>query len=137
MLIVQVKSQICSGISQYDRCSTNSACGCLHMIGAHNFGICGFLYNPCSEFVSCQSSNNACYEPNHVCVDHPRCHLHPVCYPMSMAHPQLCPSITSKKINSDLQIQLHLKLILKGDFFTVHIPVTYTISVGVRTVKKK
>ncbi|CAF3889758.1 unnamed protein product [Rotaria sp. Silwood1] len=64
------------------------------MIDAPDTGICGFLYEPCSELVSCQSSNNACYEPDHICVHHPRCHLQPVCYPVSMIDQQTCPPIT-------------------------------------------
>ena len=97
-----MKSQICHGVSQNDRCSTNGACGCLHMIGALDSGICGFLYAPCSELVSCASSSNACYEPDHICVHHPRCHLHPVCYPMSMIDQGICPPIPGKRTKSDL-----------------------------------
>ena len=103
MPIVRVNSQICHGI-QYDRCSTNSDCGCLHMAGAADTGICGFLLGACSEFAACASSNNACQEPSHTCVHHPRCHLLPVCYPVSMIDQRICPPIASKRTNSDLQV---------------------------------
>jgi hypothetical protein len=97
MSVVRVKSQLCHGISQYDRCSTNTACGCFHMTGATDTGICGFLYGPCSELVACETSNNFCYQPNHICVNHPRCYSHPVCYPTSMIDQRICPPITSKR----------------------------------------
>jgi hypothetical protein len=102
LLIAEVISQICYEPSQYDRCSTNSACGCFHMAGASNTGICGFLWVTCSELVPCQTSDNTCYEPDHICVYHPRCHLYPVCYPVSMIDLRICPAIASKRINSDL-----------------------------------
>jgi N-acetylneuraminic acid mutarotase len=91
--VVRVDSQICYGISQYDQCSMNGACGCFHMIGAHGTGICGFLWVTCSELVSCGSSNNVCDNPDHICVSHPRCHSLPVCYPVSMIDQRLCPPI--------------------------------------------
>jgi hypothetical protein len=87
-------------MSQYDQCSTNSICGCFHTIdnnnNNNNRGICGFLWLTCSEFVSCGSPNHMCYEPDHICVHHPRCHDHPVCYPLSKANEQICPLIISK-----------------------------------------
>jgi hypothetical protein len=112
MSLARVTSQICHGISQNDRCSTNSACGCLRMAGAGDAGICGFLYGPCSELVSCESTNNACYEPNHICVHHPRCYLHPVCYPVSMIDQRICPPLSSKRneiVSSHEQYLLVLK----------------------------
>ncbi|CAF4379342.1 unnamed protein product [Rotaria sp. Silwood2] len=80
-------------MSQYDQCSTNSACGCFHFAAAYNSGICGLLYVTCSQLSSCGSLNSLCYEPGHICVQHPRCHNLPVCYPSSMAAQEICPTI--------------------------------------------
>ncbi|CAF1271496.1 unnamed protein product [Rotaria sordida] len=93
-LTVQVKSQICQRMSQYDQCSSNSACACFHMEGAHNVGICGFQFVTCSELVACNRTNNHCHGSNHICVHHPRCHNLPVCYPVSMTGQEICPPIT-------------------------------------------
>ncbi|CAF3425555.1 unnamed protein product [Rotaria socialis] len=92
--LVQVKSQICHGIAQYDRCSTNGDCACLYIAGTLNIGICSdqFLAD-CSELVKCDQ-NNLCGESEHRCVHHPRCHSHPVCYPVPSYNRQLCPLIT-------------------------------------------
>jgi hypothetical protein len=131
-----VKSQKCYGISQYDRCSPNTACGCFHIAGASNTGICAYLEETCSKLVSCISPNNSCYEPDHICVHHPRCYLHPVCYPMPRINREFCPPVASKRINSDLLIPLHFKSFFQSVFFTVHTPLIYAISVGVKKVKK-
>lgn len=124
MSLVRVKSQICHGISQYDRCSTNNACGCLHMAGATDAGICGFLYTPCSELVACSFSNNLCYEPNHICVRHPRCFSHSVCYPISLIDQRICPPAQSKRRNSNRQIQVKFEGWLKRLLHGAH--TTYT-----------
>ncbi|CAF2891502.1 unnamed protein product [Rotaria sp. Silwood2] len=92
--VIQVTSQPCHGMSQYSQCSTNSACGCLYKASSDNIAICGFLWVTCSELVSCESLNNTCYEPNHTCIRHPRCHNLPVCYPLSMSNQQMCPQTT-------------------------------------------
>ncbi|CAF1571387.1 unnamed protein product, partial [Rotaria sordida] len=72
MSVVRVKSQFCHGISQYDRCSPNSACTCFYIAGALGVGICG-----------------------DECVHHPRCHNLPVCYPIPSFNQKLCPPITT------------------------------------------
>ncbi|CAF1259275.1 unnamed protein product [Adineta steineri] len=64
------------------------------MPGAINAGICGFKHLTCSQFVPCTSPNNVCYEPGYICVHHPLCHTHPICYPLSMAGEPFCPAIT-------------------------------------------
>ena len=89
-------SQDCHGKSQYEPCSTSGVCGCFHRVGNSDSSICGFLWLTCSELVSCEHSNNICYQPDHICVRHPRCFDHPVCYPLSKANQQICPSIASK-----------------------------------------
>jgi len=91
-----VKSEICHGVDQYDRCSTNGNCGCFHMTDAGGSGICGFIEVTCSKLALCNSSNNVCDEPNHVCVRHPRCQSHSVCYPLSMIDQRICPPTTSE-----------------------------------------
>ncbi len=96
-LIVQVNAQICRGMSQYDRCSTNSACGCFQMAGANNIGVCGFLWSFCSRLMPCGSLLNDCSEPDHICVHHIRCGDYPVCYPLSMIDEDICPLIPTSK----------------------------------------
>ncbi|CAF2636165.1 unnamed protein product [Rotaria sp. Silwood2] len=78
-------------MSQYDRCSPNSACACFYIAGAINIGICSDEFIDCSELVACERSNNLCLEPGHRCVHHPRCHNLPVCYPVPSFNRQLCP----------------------------------------------
>ncbi|CAF0970260.1 unnamed protein product [Rotaria sp. Silwood1] len=96
IIVVRINSDTCNGKSQYDQCSTNSACGCLYRADSDDMAICGFLWVTCSELVSCESLNNTCYEPNHICIRHPRCHSLPVCYPLSMSDHQMCPQITKE-----------------------------------------
>ncbi|CAF3805469.1 unnamed protein product, partial [Adineta steineri] len=93
MPIIQVNSLTCQGISQYAQCSLNSACGCMHMPGAINAGICGFTHLSCSGLTLCASSNNVC-DPGYICVYHPVCYTLPICYPLSMAGEPFCPTIT-------------------------------------------
>ncbi|CAF1353463.1 unnamed protein product [Adineta steineri] len=84
---VQIKSQICEKTSQYGECSTNSACGCFHMLGANdNTGVCGFLWPTCSRLVTCNSSDNSCLQSSTICVHHPQCDDRPLCYPTAMIH---------------------------------------------------
>ncbi|CAF2550865.1 unnamed protein product [Rotaria sp. Silwood2] len=80
---------------QYDKCSTNSACGCFRMTAANDTGICGVLWLACSQLVACGPPNNVCYQPGHICVHHPRCFNHSICYPLSMTG-QICPPLSSK-----------------------------------------
>ncbi|CAF4646259.1 unnamed protein product, partial [Rotaria magnacalcarata] len=94
VLLGQVKSQICYGIAQYDKCSPNTGCGCLHIPGAINVGVCSYEFlAECSELVKCDD-NNLCDKPDHRCVHHPRCQSAPVCYPVPTYNRQLCPPIT-------------------------------------------
>ncbi|CAF3557607.1 unnamed protein product [Adineta steineri] len=90
---VQIKSQkICKKTSQYGLCSTNSACGCFHVVGAtNNTGICGFRWPTCSRLVLCNSSDNSCSQSNTTCVRHPQCNDLPVCYPVTMTNQSICP----------------------------------------------
>ena len=101
-MLVQVQSQLCSDMAQYDKCSSNTGCACLHIPGTINVGICSDLFfAPCSELVTCDQ-NSLCYEPDHRCVNHPRCQSTPVCYPVPSYNQQLCPPITSKTTDSYL-----------------------------------
>ncbi|CAF1222340.1 unnamed protein product [Adineta steineri] len=93
----QVKSQTCKNVAQYDRCSKNSACGCFHRVGANDdAGICGFLWPTCSSLLPCNTSTNSCTQSNTVCVQHPRCHEQPLCYPTAMSKQNICPPMTNK-----------------------------------------
>ncbi|CAF1033202.1 unnamed protein product [Adineta steineri] len=95
--IVQNKSQICKNTTQYGECSTNSACGYFHVIGAHNdTGICGFRWLACSHLVLCNSSDYSCSQPNTTCVQHPQCNDLPVCYPLTMTDQSICPPMKNK-----------------------------------------
>ncbi|CAF2227070.1 unnamed protein product [Rotaria magnacalcarata] len=103
VFLVRVKSQICYGIAQYDKCSPNTGCSYLHIPGAINVGFCSYEFlADCSELVKCDH-NSICYEPDHRCVHHPRCQSAPVCYPVPTYNRQLCPPITSKRTVSYLE----------------------------------
>ncbi|CAF3864712.1 unnamed protein product [Rotaria magnacalcarata] len=94
---VHANFQSCQGKSQYDQCSTNGVCGCLHTANNANNSICAFLWVTCSELIGCASPNNMCYEPDHICVHHPRCFDGPMCYPLSKTKEDICPSIINSK----------------------------------------
>ncbi|CAF1260742.1 unnamed protein product [Adineta steineri] len=94
--IVQINSQICKKTSQYGECSTNSACGCFHMMDADDVGVCGFLWPTCSRLLRCNSSDNSCLQPNTICVHHPQCDDYPVCYPVTMIDQKMCPPMKNK-----------------------------------------
>ncbi|CAF4036574.1 unnamed protein product [Adineta steineri] len=96
-ITVQVKPQICKNTPQYGECSTNSACGYFHVIGANNdTGICGFRWLACSHLVLCNSSDYSCSHPNTTCVQHPQCNDLPVCYPLTMTDQSICPPLKNK-----------------------------------------
>ncbi|CAF1467735.1 unnamed protein product [Adineta steineri] len=96
-ITVQVKSQICEKTPQYGECSTNSACGCFHMLGANDdTGVCGFLWPTCSRLVPCNSSDNSCLQSSTICVHHPQCDDRPLCYPTRMIHESYCPPMKNK-----------------------------------------
>ena len=116
MSVVRVKSHICHGVSQNDRCSTSGICSCFQIAGAAtDTGICGFFLGSCSELVSCEFSNNFCYEPDSICVHLPRCFLHPVCLPKSMTDQRVCPQIISMRTSSDLRVKVKLESFIGGD----------------------
>lgn len=92
-LIVDVNSQACNNAAQYSSCSSNSGCGCLSYSFSDTMGVCGLLSQSCSEFVACQSPNDACAQTGHVCVRHPQCSSSPLCFPSSMFHDDVCPPV--------------------------------------------
>ncbi|CAM2713958.1 unnamed protein product [Rotaria socialis] len=95
-LTVRVKSQQCDGMSQYDRCSRNSACACFHLPGASNSGICTDRYAvTCSELTPCHHSTNNCSQSDHICLHHPQCRDIPVCYPIPNYNKQFCSPIAT------------------------------------------
>ncbi|CAF1063383.1 unnamed protein product [Adineta steineri] len=76
---------------QYGPCSTNSACGCFHMVGTNDdAGVCGFLWPTCYRLVPCNSSSKPC-QSNTICVRHPECDDRPLCYPIEMIDQTMCP----------------------------------------------
>ncbi|CAF1368137.1 unnamed protein product, partial [Rotaria magnacalcarata] len=94
VLTVRAKYQSCDDLTEYAPCSTNFACTCFRMITSANSSICAdeFLLS-CSELVQCEGLNNTCDEFEHFCVNHPRCHDFPICYPVPNFNEQLCPPI--------------------------------------------
>ncbi|CAM4965823.1 unnamed protein product [Rotaria socialis] len=94
-LTVRAESKRCYGLSQYDQCSTNIACGCFNSTSATDSDLCGFRWLTYSELNSCMPNTYMCLEPNHVCVHHPDCQDLPLCYPLSMTSHELCPTISS------------------------------------------
>jgi hypothetical protein len=103
--------QRCHGLSQYDQCSTNNVCGCLHSASSTGSSICGFRWLTCSELVSCVPNTHMCFEPDHVCVSHPDCHDLPLCYPLSMASQELCPPIPTSTTTCKLNPHIFLSQI--------------------------
>lgn len=93
----RASTQVCTDTTQYDQCSSNNRCACLHIAGAINIGICAeqSLAN-CSELIPCEPTTNLCHQPYHKCVHHPRCHDHPVCYPIPSYNRQICPPVSGK-----------------------------------------
>ncbi|CAF4197130.1 unnamed protein product, partial [Adineta steineri] len=95
--IVQVQSDICEKTAQYGQCSKNSACGCFHIVGDNdNTGICGFLWTTCSRLVPCNPVDNSCVQSDTTCVQHPRCHDRPLCYPVAMTDQRICPPMIDR-----------------------------------------
>ncbi|CAF3233722.1 unnamed protein product, partial [Rotaria sp. Silwood2] len=85
---------------QCDRCSSNSACGCLHLSFADDVGICALLGVSCSRLSRCQSPHDTYEQVDHICVRHTQCYSRPLCYPLSMTNQRLCPSITTHTVTT-------------------------------------
>ncbi|CAF3411657.1 unnamed protein product [Rotaria socialis] len=83
-------------MAQYERCSTNAGCACLHIPGPISVGICSYLSSitVCSQLVKC-GNNNRCYAPNHECLYHPKCQSTPICFPVQSFNGALCPLIAT------------------------------------------
>ncbi|CAM2717771.1 unnamed protein product [Rotaria socialis] len=95
-LTVRVKSQACDGMSQYGKCSKNSACACFHRAGTPSTSICTNRHAvTCSELAPCNRLTNNCSQPEHICVHDPQCRDIPVCYPVPSYNNQLCPPIAT------------------------------------------
>ncbi|CAF4660136.1 unnamed protein product [Rotaria socialis] len=94
--IVQAAYQTCFNMEQYGACSTNSACGCLHHFYSNSLGLCGFVHDTCSDFVPCGPPLHSCNDTKSVCLSHPRCHNLPICYPVLLTAPEICPPVTSQ-----------------------------------------
>jgi len=78
-----------------DICSTNTQCVNLPT-GDETSVVCAFNYASCNDLIAC-SPDFSCARPNTVCVKH-RCHIHPVCYPMTMTSHTICPPISRESI---------------------------------------
>lgn len=96
MIVVVLNSQTCIVEIQFNTCSSNSACGCLPLSNSNTLGICGLRNASCSEFAPCQSPNDSCAQPEHVCIRPPRCGSPLICYPLWMADQTLCPPSQGK-----------------------------------------
>ena len=95
--------QICHGTAQYDRCSTNSACRCLHIVGAAaGTGICVMNHLIFSGLAPCLPPNNWCLDQTDTCVNHPLYSDFPVCLPKVEVDPRICPSIPGKRSTRNL-----------------------------------
>ncbi|CAF3462835.1 unnamed protein product, partial [Rotaria socialis] len=73
-------------------CSTNSDCECL-ALSSGGGGVCAALLS-CSSLTPCLSDNLTCTVPYTVCVVRTRCNK-PMCYPLALAVPQVCPPLNS------------------------------------------
>jgi len=62
-------------------------------------GLCANTLVSCSTLTRCNSDNQTCSVPNTICVNNTRCNV-PVCYPLTLATPQMCPPITSRNIST-------------------------------------
>lgn len=81
-------------MSQYDRCSQNSACACFQLPGLPNTCICVDRYAlTCSELTPCNHVTNCCDQSDHTCVLHPASSNIPVCYPIPSYNRQFCAPI--------------------------------------------
>jgi hypothetical protein len=98
-----VTPQICHGMFQYDRCSTNSACRCLHIVGAAaGTGICVMDQFIFAGLAPCLLPNNWCLDQTAICINHPLYNDFPVCLPKAETDPRICPSIPGKRSARDL-----------------------------------
>lgn len=93
MLLGLTTGQQCANAATYTGCSANSNCGCLPYSFSDTMGVCGDVSVSCSQFVACQSPNDACAQSGYICVRHPSCSSLPICYPVSLIDDSVCPSI--------------------------------------------
>jgi hypothetical protein len=87
--------ETCSGLAHLnnEHCSSNTACTCLPFpdgINRQNGGMCVLPRTTCSELTPCDSHFN-CAQPNTICLKYVQCYTHPICYPLSMIAPDICP----------------------------------------------
>lgn len=99
--LVNANSRTCDVQTEFDTCSSNSQCGCLPLSNSNSLGVCGLRNASCSDFVECQSSDDTCAQPEHVCIRPPRCGSPRLCYPLAMAQQNLCPPLISKYLSNN------------------------------------
>lgn len=92
-----MNSQTCNVATQFTTCSSNSECVCFPLSNSNTLGICGLRNASCSDFVPCQSPDDSCAQPEHICISPPRCGSPRLCYPLSMTDQTLCPSLPGIK----------------------------------------
>jgi hypothetical protein len=94
---VGLLTTLCSADTLYDKCSSSGDCGYLPLAdGTHS--VCAFLWAGCNQLTPCAADNRTCTPLlDAICVTHPRCHLHPVCYPTSLINQNICPPAATSK----------------------------------------
>ncbi|CAF1264280.1 unnamed protein product [Adineta ricciae] len=125
VLAVITLPQTCHNLAQYDKCSSNPLCACLHSVSSNDSGICAFRWTTCSELDACTINTHLCFQPNHICVHHPDCQSQPLCYPLSMTTVDLCPSIseTTTPTSSSSTETDEVEICLTATWFTQGITV--------------
>ncbi|CAM4977238.1 unnamed protein product [Rotaria socialis] len=63
------------------------------IVGGNGQGAAANQFYYPNELVECEGANNTCNEPEHLCLNHSRCHDFPICYPVPSFNEQLCPPI--------------------------------------------
>lgn len=108
--LVEVTPQICHGAFQYERCSTNAACRCLHRVGAAaGTGICVMDQFIFTGLASCLPPNNWCLDQTAICVNHPLYSYLPACLPKAETDPRMCLSTSGKRSTKDLEEDVLLR----------------------------
>lgn len=109
--VEHVSSQICDGMTQFERCSTNPACKCFQIVGTDSVGICADeLLTDCSALDKCNDSLNSWCAQDHRCVYHPQCGDYPVCYPIPKFNQQLCPLLLGNNVHRVLRMITQIRL---------------------------
>ncbi|CAF1622723.1 unnamed protein product, partial [Didymodactylos carnosus] len=82
---------LCNPLTVDGECSSNSNCKCLST--TTRWGICAAECISCSALTRCQEDNVTCLMANTVCVIDSRCGNQPLCYPLELTSPNICPPV--------------------------------------------